>query len=182
MSINSKEDQAFFVLIHLNGRRERFFDSFQSRTSLNMKPDELTGMYTSEMLGPDGKPKMGLPKLSAAEANRQRAAAKAAKASKVLSASQSAPDFSQSVPALPQLAKPLPTPFLDSEEEYPPLPKKSRRVPSVQAPAKGDPLEIKKVTAVPAVGISRQRTKAATSQAPADQSKGTEVPPRKKET
>jgi hypothetical protein len=85
----------------------------------DMKPDELTGMYTSEMLGPDGKPKMGLPKLSPAEANRQRAAAKAARASKASPDSQSVTDFSQSLPALPQSLKPLPTPFLDSEEEYP---------------------------------------------------------------
>jgi hypothetical protein len=85
----------------------------------DMKPDELTDMYTAEMLGPDGKPKMGLPKLSPAEANRQRAAAKAAKASKASPASQSATDCFQSVPASPQLAKPLPTPLLDSEEEYP---------------------------------------------------------------
>jgi hypothetical protein len=43
--------------------------------------------------------------------------------------------------------------------------------PTVQAPAKGAPLEITKVTAVPAVGISKQRTKAVASQAPADQPK-----------
>jgi hypothetical protein len=42
---------------------------------------------------------------------------------------------------------------------------------TVQPRAKGDPLEITKVTAVPAVGISKQRTKAAaTPQAPAEKS------------
>jgi hypothetical protein len=61
-------------------------------------------------------------------------------------------------------------------------PKESRKDPVVQAPAKGNPLEIKKVTAVPAVGISKQRTKAAAPQAPADQLEGTKVPPRKDET
>jgi hypothetical protein len=61
-------------------------------------------------------------------------------------------------------------------------PKKSME-PTVQAPAKGAPLEITKVTAVPAVGISKERTRAAAStRAPADQPKGAEAPPRKKET
>jgi hypothetical protein len=182
----------------------------------NMVPDKLTGMYTAEMLGPDGKPKVGLPKLSPAEASRQRAAAKAAKASKTSTAPQS-------VPASPQSLKPLPSCLADAEEEYPPdpprssspycppgedwswmnekqlrlaeaaakahqqgrigfprssstpgfdsPPKKSRADPTVQTPVRGDPLEITKVTAVPAVGISKQRTKAAaTPQAPADQS------------
>jgi hypothetical protein len=80
----------------------------------SMEPDKLTGCYTAEMLGPDGKPKMGLPKLSAAEANRQRAAARAAKASKASTASQSVPDFSHSEPAP---LKPLPTCLADAEEE-----------------------------------------------------------------
>jgi hypothetical protein len=184
----------------------------------NMKADKLTGMYTAEMLGPDGRPKMGLPKLSAAEANRQRAAAKAAKESKSSTASQSVSDFSQSVPAP---LKPLPACLADAEEEYPPGPPRSSSPycppgedwswmnekqlrlaeaaakahqegrtspiprpssspgydsspkknpePTVQAPAKGLPLEITKVTAIPAVGISKGRTKAAaTQQAPAE--------------
>jgi hypothetical protein len=190
-----------------------------------MEPDKLTGMYTAEMLGPDGKPKVGLPKLSPAEANRQRAAAKAAKASKASTASQSVPVSPQSAPVPPQSLKPLPSCLADAEDEYPPgpprsgspycpegddwswmnpkqlklaeaavkaqqqrrisvprssstpdldsSPKKSRTDPTVQAPAKGDPLEIKTVTAVPAVGISKQRTKAAaTHQAPAEKVPG----------
>jgi hypothetical protein len=87
----------------------------------DMKPDELTGMYTAEMLDSEGKPKSGPKVLTAAEANRQRSAARAVKSSKVLTTSQTAPVTSQSVPVPPQVVlKPLPTPLLDSEEEYPP--------------------------------------------------------------
>jgi hypothetical protein len=129
----------------------------------HMVPDKLTGVYTAEMLGPDGKPKAGLPKLSSAEANRQRAAAKAAKASKAPTVSQSVPAPSHSVTAPPHSLKPLPSCLADAEEEYPPDP-------TIQAPAKGLPLDIQ-VTSVPAVGISKGRTKAAaTQQAPAGKS------------
>jgi hypothetical protein len=85
----------------------------------DMKPDELTGMYTAEMLDSEGKPKSGPKVLTATEANRQRSAARAAKASKVPTTSQPLAAPSQYILSSAAL-KPLPTPLLDSEEEYPP--------------------------------------------------------------
>jgi hypothetical protein len=76
-------------------------------------------MYTTEMLDSEGKPLSGPKVLTPSEAARQRAAGRALKS--VMSVSQSVPATSQLAPVSSQSAlKPLPTPLLDSEEEYPP--------------------------------------------------------------
>jgi hypothetical protein len=178
----------------------------------NMKPDKLTGMYTSEM-----DPKAGPKVLSPTEVAFQRAAGRAME--------------EQSQPAQKRIPTPLASPANSEDEWMPddqrkalnrgkklaqkatpkgvPKPPYAERIPDpvVQTPPKGAALEIKKATAsprasahqptgakapptkvegkpatrsravgepstlVPAVGISKQVTKAAASQlAPADTS------------
>jgi hypothetical protein len=129
----------------------------------NMKPDELTGMYTAEM-----DPKAGPKVLTQAEVAFQRAAARAVKDQVPRATSPDGKeDWNWMNPQQLRLATAAANAIAQGKTKAPPRPATPSSDPEVQTPAKAAPLEIK---------TAPKPKAAAPPRAPSYQPNGTKVP------